>query len=244
MIKLNAFQLKIIALLVMLMDHLYFSFPEVFPVWFHPLSRFVAPMFAFLMVEGLFHTRNKLNYNLRLLGFAVFMQIGNLIINGLFASEQVRIYNNIFMTLAVGLIIISLFEQSKKRAGISRIGFIAGALLLIPVGLFFTEGGMVQIPFILITYFFRRSMSKKMIGYALLSVGLFLISYVPYETVSETIQMLMINSDFLFITVIPFILLYRGERGLSNHFSKYLFYVFYPLHLWILKTVEFMWRQV
>ncbi|WP_374705328.1 hypothetical protein [Paenibacillus radicis (ex Gao et al. 2016)] len=51
----------------------------------------------------------------------------------------------------------------------------------------------------------------------------------------------MVNSDFLFITVIPFILLYNGERGLSNRFAKYLFSVFYPLHLWILKTAEFIW---
>ncbi|RXZ77445.1 conjugal transfer protein TraX [Paenibacillaceae bacterium] len=243
MIKLNAFQLKIIALIVMLMDHLYFSFPEVFPVWIHPLSRFVAPLFAYLMVEGFFHTRNKFKYNLRLFGFAVFMQIGNLVLNGAFASEQVRLYNNIFMTLAAGLVIISLLELSKKWAGIRRIGLIAGALLLIPVGLLFTEGGMIQIPFILIIYFFRSSMNKKMIGYALLSIGLFIISYVPYETVSETVQMLMVNSDFLFITVIPFLLVYNGERGLSNNFSKYLFYVFYPLHLWILKTAEFILRQ-
>ncbi|MFF2091217.1 TraX family protein [Paenibacillus sp. NPDC058174] len=241
MFKLNAFQLKIIALVMMLLDHLYFSFLDLFPVWIHPLSRFVAPLFAYLMVEGFFHTRNRLSYNVRLLGFAVFMQIGNMIINGAFASEQVRINNNIFMTLAAGLIVISLFELSKTRAGLSKIALVAGALLIIPAGIIFTEGGIVGIPFILITYFFRKSMKAKMIGYGLLSVGLFLTSYVPYETVSETILMLMVNSDFLFITVIPFILLYNGQRGLSNKFSKYLFYVFYPMHLWILKTVEFIW---
>jgi len=79
-----------------------------------------------------------------------------------------------------------------------------------------------------------------MLGYVLLSIGLFIISYVPYETAFETILILMINSDFLFITVIPFILLYNGQRGLSLSFSEYLFYVFYPLHLWLLKTVEFI----
>ena len=45
--KLNSFQLKIIALIVMLMDHLYFAFNTLFPLWFHPLSRFVAPLFGF-----------------------------------------------------------------------------------------------------------------------------------------------------------------------------------------------------
>lgn len=156
MIKFNAFQIKIIALIVMLMDHLYFSFPEIFPVWFHPLSRFVAPLFAYLMVEGLFHTRSRLKYNLRLFGFAVFMQVGNLVINGAFASAQVQIFNNIFMTLAVGLLIVNLFELSKKRAGRSKIGLIAGALLLVPLGMLLTEGGIVVIPFILITYFQKK----------------------------------------------------------------------------------------
>ncbi|MGL4914437.1 MAG: TraX family protein, partial [Romboutsia sp.] len=54
--KLNAFQIKVFALILMLMDHLYFAFPQVFPLWFHPLSRVVSPIFAFLLVEGFFHT--------------------------------------------------------------------------------------------------------------------------------------------------------------------------------------------
>ncbi|RDY23827.1 hypothetical protein CHF27_005605 [Romboutsia maritimum] len=42
------------------------------------------------------------------------------------------------------------------------------------------------------------------------------------------------------ISVILFILAYNGERGLNNKFSKYLFHVFYPLHLWILALLEFL----
>ena len=57
--KINAFQMKIFALILMLMNHLWFAFPKVFPIWFHPLSRVVAPIFTFLVVEGFFHTRSR-----------------------------------------------------------------------------------------------------------------------------------------------------------------------------------------
>jgi hypothetical protein len=236
--KLDAFQLKIIALIVMLMDHLYFSFGEIFPMWFHPLSRFVAPLFAFLMVEGLFHTKNKLKYNLRLFGWAIFMQVGNFIINKGLASKEVIVHNNIFMMLALGLTILNLFEYSKKSVGAKKAGLIVLAIVLIPLGVF-TEGGIVLIPFTLIAYFFRENKKKAIIGYVILSSLMFYTSYVPYDTLQETINMLMFNSDFLFITAVPFMLLYNGERGVNNKFSKYLFYVFYPLHLWILAVMEF-----
>jgi len=237
--KLNRFQLKIIALIVMLMDHMYFAFPKVFPEWFHPLSRFVAPLFAFLMVEGLFYTRNKLKYNLRLFGWALFMHIGNIIINTAFVSKNLTVHNNIFMTLALGLTILNLFELSKKNDGYKKWGLFVLAIALIPLCVS-TEGGLSLIPFILITYFYRTNKKKAMIGYGVLFVLLLGISYVPYETLEMTINMLMFNCDFLFIMVVPFILLYNGERGVSNKFSKYLFYVFYPLHLWGLALIEFL----
>jgi hypothetical protein len=238
--KLDGFQIKVIALMVMLLDHLYFAFPKIFPLWFHPLSRFVAPVFAFLMVEGLFHTRNKFKYNIRLFGFAIFMGIGNFIINNAFASKEVAVHNNIFLTLAIGLLMINLLELSKKKKGTSKIVLIIGGILLIPIGILLAEGGFSLIPFILITYLFREKIKIKVILYIVLSALLFAMNYVQYDTLNSTITMLMLNCDFLFITVVPFMFLYNGERGLNNKFSKYLFYVFYPVHLWVLAIIEFL----
>lgn len=236
--KLNAFQIKVFSLILMLMDHLYFAFPKVFPLWFHPLSRVVAPIFAYLLVEGFFYTRSRLKYNIRLWGWAVFMQVGNIAINTLLKSKGVSVHNNIFFTLALGLTIISLLEYSKDKVGANKIMLMAGAIFMLPLS-FLTEGGMAVIPFILITYLFRNSNKKKIIGYIALSIVLFIMSYVPYPTIEETINMMMYNSDFLLILVIPFILMYNGERGMNNKFSKYLFYVFYPMHLWIIAFIEF-----
>ena len=237
--KLNAFQIKVFALILMLMDHLYFAFPQVFPLWFHPLSRVVSPIFAFLLVEGFFHTRSKLKYNIRLFGWAVFMEIGNIGINTMLKTKDVGVYNNIFLTLALGLTIINIIEYSKKKMGLNKLILLCLSIILLPISIL-TEGGIVVIPFILITYLLRGNKKKQIIAYIILSIILFAMSYVPYSTLKETIDMLMFNSDFLFILVVPFILLYNGERGLNNKFSKYLFYVFYPLHLWILAVIQFI----
>ena len=236
--KLDAFQIKVFALVLMLMDHLWFAFPQVFPMWFHPISRVVSPIFAFLLVEGFFHTRDRKKYNLRLWGWAAFMQLGDIAINILLKSKEVSVYNNIFLTLALGLTIISVIENSRSKVGANKLILIAVSILLLPLSIF-VEGGMTVIPFILITYLFRESDNKKIIGYIILSAILFKMSYVLYPTVKETIEMLMFNSDFLLILAVPFILMYNGERGINNKFSKYLFYVFYPLHLWVLALIEF-----
>ncbi|MEF9991700.1 MAG: TraX family protein [Romboutsia sp.] len=239
--KLNAFQIKVFALILMLMDHLYFGFPQVFPLWFHPLSRVVAPIFGFLLVEGFFHTRNKVKYNIRLFAWAVFMQVGNILVNTILLSKEVQVHNNIFMTLAIGLAIINIVDFSKSKDGINKVLLVICSILLVPLG-FLAEGGMVLIPFILVTYLLRGKLTKQIIVYIILSVVLFIMSYVKYPTTKETIEMLMYNSDFLFILVVPFICLYNGERGLNNKFSKYLFYVFYPLHLWVIAIISFMLR--
>ena len=52
MLKFNAFELKIIALVLMLMDHLYIAFPNAFSSWYHPLSRVVAPYIWIFISRG------------------------------------------------------------------------------------------------------------------------------------------------------------------------------------------------
>ncbi len=156
-------------------------------------------------------------------------------------SKEVSVYNNIFLTLALGFTIINLIEFSKKREGSKKIMILLPAISLIPLCLF-TEGRIVLIPFILITYLFRGNMKKQMILYTILSALIFFTSYTQYSTINETIEMLMFNSDFLFILVVPFIFLYNGKRGINNKFSKYLFYIFYPLHLWLIAILQFRFK--
>ncbi len=167
------------------------------------------------------------------------MELGNFALNKILSPKGIIVSNNIFLTLALGLTIINLLEYSKDSQIKLKWGLRILAIVLIPLGLI-TEGGIALIPFILITYFFRGNMKKTIIGYSILSILLFIMSFQQMDTLEMTINMLMFNSDFLLILVVPFILLYNGERGPSNKFNKYLFYVFYPLHLWLLAIIEYV----
>lgn len=240
--KLNVFQIKIILIILMLLDHLFFAFPQIFPTWVHGLTRGVAPMFAYFMVEGYFYTRNKIKYGFRLFVWSVFMQIGNIIINSIFSSKGIFIHNNIFSTLFIGYMTICIFEYAKREDGFKKIASTILGIMVTLIGAMVTEGGSSVIPFTLITYFFRGNLKKQIIGYISIAILLFLMSFNIYETFNETFEMLMFNSDFLLILAIPTILMYDGERGMNNNFSKYLFYIFYPLHLWLIALVTFMIR--
>ncbi|WGX76589.1 TraX family protein [Paraclostridium bifermentans] len=237
--KFNAFQIKVVLLILMLLDHLWFAFPNVFPSYIHGITRVVSPMFAYFLVEGFFYTRSRTKYGLRLLGFAIFMESGNYIINLMLASKDVFVNNNIMSTLFIGFVIINLFELSKNKLGITKIvlivlGIIISVIAFINADIF--EGSFTVIPFIIITYCFRGNFKKQAIGYLIIDLPIAIITLSAYTN----FDMLMFNSDFLFVLVIPVILLYNGERGLNNKFSKYMFYVFYPLHLWIIAIIEFM----
>ncbi|GAA0093144.1 TraX family protein [Paraclostridium bifermentans] len=234
--KFNAFQIKVVLLILMLLDHIYFAFPTVVPSYIHGISRVVAPMFAYFLVEGFFYTRSRFKYGMRLFSFAVFMEIGNHILKLLLSSKQIPVNNNIFLTLFAGFVMINLFEISKSKKVINKIILIVLGIVVSILGFMYTEGGNTVIPFIIITYCFRGNFKKQAIGYLIIDLPLAIITL----SAITNFDMLMFNSDFLFVLVIPVILLYNGERGLNNKFSKYMFYVFYPLHLWILAIIKFM----
>ena len=237
--KFNAFEIKVVLLILMLLDHIYFAFPTVVPSYIHGISRVVSPMFAYFLVEGFFYTRSRFKYGMRLFGFAIFMEAGNYILNLMLASKHVSVDNNIMSTLFIGFVIVNLFELSKNKADMKKVffiilGIVVSVIALVKPGIF--EGSNTVIPFIIITYCFRGDFKKQAIGYLIFDLPLIVSAIITYTN----FDMLMFNSDFLFVLVIPVILLYNGERGLNNKFSKYMFYIFYPLHLWILAIIKFM----
>lgn len=230
----NAFQIKLLMATLMLLDHLRAInglIPSEVTSVFTILSRCVAPMFAYLAVEGIRHTRDLKKYLLRLSVLAGIVYIGNAILNLFFESFSQALPNderkylfinaNVIFTLAMGVLVIALIRRGKekKSAGLyvlSVIGFIVGFL--------WGEWGTVLLPFMLIEYFFRDKLKIRILGYVLI----------------EAIALLLPFSEPLYFLVFPFILLYNGKRGPQNGFSKYFFYIFYPVHIWILYIINFV----
>ncbi len=249
---LNRSKLKTIALIFMVIDHIGLFLPGVFGLMSHPITRFVAPLFAYLMVDGFFYTKSRGKYCLRLWIAAILMQIGDVLSFLVFKENGIQ--NNIFLTLAFGFSIIWLFEIAKiSETKGKRIGFRVLAIVLTLISIILSgvwiplcfgcklgvEGGLELIPFILIVYFFYKSKWKQAVGiFAYSMLQLFLL-YGGIEMFSD-IQMLCINCEWMTFIVIPFIFLYNGEEGKKSKFGKWFFYVFYPLHLWVIEVVRMM----
>ena len=67
--------LKMIALVLMVMDHIhyFFGFTGVMPEWFSMLARLSAPLFLFCTAEGFAHTHDRKRYFLRIWAIAAAM---------------------------------------------------------------------------------------------------------------------------------------------------------------------------
>ncbi|EFE91033.1 protein TraX [Oribacterium sp. oral taxon 078 str. F0262] len=245
---LNRAQLKYLALFFMLLDNAYLRFNLNSII--HLITRFVSPLFAWLLVDGFFHTRSREKYCKRLWIAALLMQAGNLL--SFFLFHERGISDNIFLTLALSFSIIWLFalaEERKESALFLRIA--AWLLFLLGMGLSFAgiplgfgstlnlEGGLQILPLVLIAYFFRESRVKQALFYLAYCFLLFFVIYGgPTEAFSQGLDMFFVNSDWMTWLVIPFFFLYNGEKGRSSAFDKWFFYLFYPAHLWILLLLQ------
>lgn len=200
---LDGFTLKIIALIAMVIDHVgAFLFPEYLIL--RIIGRIAFPIFAFLAVEGFFHTSDVKKYMMRLAAFAVISEIPfDLVTTGKVLEFE---HQNVFFTLLLGVMLMYFYGQQLSQA--ARIG--CTILLLLPGDIFRTDYGAWGVMMIFCFYIFREKMWAQILSIALINVVAF--GYIQ---------------AFAVLALLP-ICLYNGERGKS---MKYFFYAAYPLHL-------------
>ena len=240
---LNSFQLKLIALCVMILDHASIAFGHI-SSWLHTLSRFVSPLFVFLMVVGFFYTSNRKKYALRLWGMGLFVLAGNFLVGYLTGKTAELTSHTIILTLAMCFTIIWTLDTARHSAGARRVWlyvlFAVLTLAGLALGLFALEGGVEAIPVALIVYLcwpLKRGKLWMCLSIALLSVLLGLTMLPVDRGTVDWVTFLSFGSDWMQFTVIPFLLLYNGRPGPKNAFSKWMFYILYPAHLWIFALV-------
>lgn len=205
----NAFSLKVIMVILMVVDHIGQYIPGA-PPWFRWIGRIVAPIFFFLLTEGYDHTKNRLAYIKRLFIGAIIMFAGNIILSLIF-NTQPFITNNIFLTLAVNLSILIVLNQKENRNTF--------LLLILIVFAVFAEGSLMSTAIIMIFHYLKQDKVKMSVVYIIISLVL-----IP-------------QIQWMQVFALPFILMYNGKRGKN---IKYFFYVFYPLHVWILFIIGYL----
>lgn len=237
--KLNGFHLKIIALVLMFAEHLgrYLGelLPARYPLYLEYTGRIVAPVFFFLAVESYFKTSNRRRYITRLYVWALIMQVGNFIINRIVqtAYQPEHLFpvgQNIFLSIAVGVSMVAALEWGRTQIGIKKWGWFALAGFFAFASLL-TESSYNGLAMFIVFYFFYNKKPALYFAYASLCVLFLLWGLTNIEYFWE------FEFQWMMIAALPFIILYNGERG--RYHLKYLFFAFYPLHIWILYFLRY-----
>lgn len=203
--------LKIIAMIAMFLDHMNYLFYDNV-TWLNYVGRIAFPIFAWQIAVGFEKTRDVKLYAFRLLVLALISQPLFILYFGDVLSYYV--FNTIF-TLLLGLLCLCAIKKSDK------LGIVVTILSCILAQCLHFDYGAFGIIMIVIFYLFRENK-----GLMLAAQAINLISYKFMHP--NSIEMYCIVAFLL-------ILLYNGKRG---HNLKYLFYVFYPLHLLVLYILK------
>ena len=247
-------QLKLIAAVSMLADHIGYRLVG-YGIWV-PLTeageaalgwerlyqaprcagRLAFPIFAFLLVEGFFHTRSRLRYGLRLGIFALLSEIPfDLLGSGRIVDWG---HQNVLLTFLLGLCMLCVLDDAGIRFGrAQQEGANARSI--------FGQWGR--------TYEFSLAVQLLAIGgFAALSwglradydyAGIFLIALF-YWLKQEPVRACLAGWFWMCLTtetwyygsgyVLAFLAIsqYNGSRGQER--GRYFFYLFYPLHMLIL----------
>lgn len=225
--KLDAFHLKMIAIVAMVINHLGYTFET---QWTHPLWYFcyisignlTFPIMAYLLVQGFHYSRNKTKYVGRL---ALFWVISILPFHYLFEStSKLNPVNNIMFTLTMGLVMLILCDKYKKLD--QQILFVIIFTLITLT----SDWAVFGIPLIYGLYKTKRA-------YIPLSI---IVTAMLLLLILEPISWYMKLTPISILTLIPVLSVYNGQRGYSPTWLKWGFYAFYPLHLSFLILIKFL----
>ena len=127
--------LKIIACITMFIDHLGFIFFPTIAIY-RIIGRIAFPLFAFMIAEGCYYTKNKIKHLALISGFAIVMQVV------LYMATQMTDFN-IFIPFSIAIIIIYLIDYADLKLRTNNIIFgilsIIAAILLTIFFYWFTE---------------------------------------------------------------------------------------------------------
>lgn len=237
----TAFSLHVIAMVLMLCDHLWatvISGNE----WLTCIGRISFPIFAFLIVEGYFHTKNLKKYAARLLVFAVISEIPFNLVTG--SRLFYPIHQNVLWTFLIAIALIHLNEKVKKtkpvwiRILVGMISCMFGSLIGLLTMVDYYHAGVLTV---LVFYFFRGRSWWHLIG-QFVCLGFIqteLLGGLVYELSVLGATIIVHQQSFAMLSLI-FIWLYQGKQGYYNKFIKWFNYWFYPVHLLILGVLKLL----
>ena len=236
--ELTAAVLHILAMTLMLMDHLWAT---LLPAreWLTCAGRVAFPIFAFMAVEGYFHTRSFKKYILRMLLFAVLSEIPFDLMYG--GTWFYPVHQNVLWTFLLGLLGVWLMEQVRKKGKTWM--YLLVCVLVVPAGLVlgtlcmvdYYGGGVLTV---FVFYFLHGRKWWCFLGQlaALYWLNVELLGGLMYPVQLFGMEFELCQQGLALLALIP-IWLYRGRQGYHSKPFQYLCYAFYPVHMLLLVVV-------
>ena len=222
-LRLSGSQLKMLALITMTIDHIGFIFfPQVW--WLRAIGRLAFPIFAYMIAEGCRYTRRRMRYWGSIALLALVCDAAEMIAEG-------SLYQSVMTTFTLSMGMIYALDWAmrgeNRREQLLRSLLSAGAVLLafflcelLPLLLWTTDyhvdyqfsGALLPV----LIYVGKRRETRL----ALAALGI-LATCLEFGGVQW----------YALLALLP-LALYDGTRG--RHAMKWLFYLYYPLHLALL----------
>lgn len=236
--ELTAAVLHIIAMTLMLMDHLWATLLPA-KEWLTCAGRVAFPIFAFMAVEGYFHTRSFKKYILRMLLFAVLSEIPFDLMYG--GTWFYPVHQNVLWTFLLSLLGVWLMEQVRKKGKTWM--YLLVCVLVVPAGLVLGTLCMVDyygvgVLTVFVFYFLHGRKWWCFLGQlaALYWLNVELLGGLMYPVQLFGMEFELCQQGLALLALIP-IWLYRGRQGYHSKPFQYLCYVFYPVHMLLLVVV-------
>lgn len=237
----SAFTLKMIAIFAMLIDHIAWGFvpkSTLLGQAMHVIGRLTAPIMCYFIAEGYYHTHNVKKYALRLGIFAlishfpfILFEYGRLSISYTdgfpFACKTGVIY-----TLFLGLISLIVWNSKKMNKLVKIILIVLLCVAALP-----GDWEFLSVLWILFFGINHNNPKGQILSFIIISLPFTIIAPLSglFRNKINWYQQLFQCGVFL---AIPFFIHYNGKLG-GFKYSKWIFYIFYPLHLLILAFIKF-----
>ncbi len=230
-------KLKIIAIILMILDHIGYYFvsyisKETFDV-LRFFGRMAMPIFAFLIVQGFYHTKDLKMYIFKLFVTATIFQgllFGLGIINKVYVPNfyiVINTYLNILYSFVLSLVVLWLVDKKHivKNKVLNYLLKILGiAIIILVYYLIDLELGL-RVPVTILGFYIAEKIKSNSKNSEMSQLVMLITLVVALFADYENLQFNLPSILSLFI-----ISLYNGERGKKNKVISTTFYVFYPLH--------------
>ncbi len=239
-LEITSFCLHIMAMVFMLCDHLWGT---LIPGndWLTCIGRLAFPLYAFMLVEGYFHTRDLKKYVRRLFLFALLSEIPFNLAMG--SRLFYPIHQNVLWSFLISVALIHWNQRVREQALWKRllvgiltlcIGYVVGLITFVD---YYHAGILMVLTF----YFFRGRKWWQFVAQLLCLwyINLEMLGGYSYEVQIGDQTYFLVRQGFALLSLIP-ILLYRGKQGYHSKALQYFYYSFYPLHLLILGVLKFL----